>query len=431
MKLCDNPRSHPYLYTDSSTLTTVISLLLSIMYKVDNNSICSSCKQKASTNHSLQCSQCEHLYHVVCTAAACKDDQICTTTFLSNFLSTSNKKPNFTWSCDVCRTEEESSNVATLRQLINKMEKSQEEKIGALTDLVKSLAEKVDALSEAKEEDKAPVTVWPSVNVNKIKSSFIVKRAEDGRNVKPSEVRKIATDAGIPVDSVIEAASGDMFVNLPDEESRDAISQLIGQSHESNPVVKLAAKLPTISVMGVTNTDMKDQNDQLLSADAIKTDIYKQNESIAVLVDKGSKLEVVYTRAPPAGKQFYTVAVRVAPDIRDLLKKTKMKIHLGASVHNVRDRFHVRRCNHCQGLGHYAAKCPQGTPMACGFCTKAHKSDDCPDKKKDHIHHKCINCSKNEHNEVGHSAFWNNCPSYVQAQEKMAKTISYDYESSN
>jgi hypothetical protein len=145
-------------------------------------------------------------------------------------------------------------------------------------------------------------------------------------------------------------------------------------------------------------------------------------------MDLGSELRVVFTRKPPHGKKFYTVVIRVSPDIRTLLKNRRNKIHIGVSVHNIVDRFHVRRCNRCQGLGHYADKCDESKPVVCGFCAKAHLSDACPEKNKDHTHHKCINCSGEELEASGHAAFWTKCPTYVAAQEKMKKTISYDYD---
>ena len=50
------------------------------------------------------------------------------------------------------------------------------------------------------------------------------------------------------------------------------------------------------------------------------------------MIERGSNLSVVYVRSPPARKVFYTVVLRVSPDIRTLIKKMKNKIHLGVSV---------------------------------------------------------------------------------------------------
>ena len=398
------------------------------MFKVDNKSACTTCTQKINNNQCLKCVECDGIYHAVCTSAADKEAQICNISFLKSFLTPS-VKDNFTWTCDPCKTKSESDKVATLRQMMSAMSKSHSEQIAALTSSIEILSDRVNSIALNFKPDEVKPTVWSDVTrVQKVKSALVVKPDQRGNTVNSKDVRKIAADEGIPVDSVIESGNGEMFVNLPDEESRDRVSQLLVESHSDNPVVKLKSKLPSIAVYGVTSRDVKNGDDVDLSKEELAQCIYRQNGSIAALMDKGSHLSVVYVRSPPARKVFYTVVLRVSPDIRTLIKKMKNKIHMGVSVHSIVDRFHVRRCNRCQELGHYEDKCDPNNHVVCGFCAKDHKSDDCPDKNAHHSHHKCINCSGEGLNASGHSAFWPKCPAYVAAQKKMMKTIAYDYE---
>jgi hypothetical protein len=340
-------------------------------------------------------------------------------------------KENFTWICDKCKTSEEAEEVASVRQLIKAMEVSHDAKISLLSGLVKALSEKIDSLTTADKSDTAPVsnnTVWDDrerINMT-VKSALVVKPDADGNKVNLNKVKKIVSSAGIPVDSVIESTNGETFVNLPDVESRDRVSQLLEEKHGANPVVKLHSKLPSIAIMGVTARHMINDDNEEMTPEDIEQSIYNQNKSIAERIDQGSELNVVFVRKPPNNKKFYNIVVRVSPDIRALLKKKSNKIHIGVSVHRIVDRFHVRRCNRCQGLGHYADKC-DSEHVVCGFCAKDHMSDECSDKHKDHKHHKCINCSAEGKDAFGHPAFWTKCPSYMGAQEKM-KTISYDYD---
>ena len=398
------------------------------MFKLDNTSICSSCKQKVADSQCLKCAKCEGVHHAICTSAPDRDSLICNSTFLSHYLKPSTK-PNFSWVCDICKTVEETDKVASLRQLISAMSETHTAQITTLSNLVKTLSDKVDALSASKEEE-APATVWQDqarIQKLKVKSSLVVKPDERGNKVNSNAVQKIAMTAGIPIDSVIESATGETFVNAPDIESRDRVSQLLEEKHSSNPVVKLVSKLPTIAVMGITVRDMKNDDNEDLSKTELEQNIYRQNKPISQLIDQGSQLKVVFTRKPPNGKDYYTVIIRVSPDIRNVLHKMKNKIHIGVSVHSIVDRFHVKRCNRCQGLGHYADKCDTSKPSVCGFCTQHHASDVCPDKKKPHAHHKCINCAGEDRDASGHPAFWAKCPAYMAAQEKMKKTISYEY----
>ena len=56
-----------------------------------------------------------------------------------------------------------------------------------------------------------------------------MKPDDKGKKIKPADVQKIATDKSIPVDNVFQRDNGDVFVNLPDESSRDAIEEHLAE----------------------------------------------------------------------------------------------------------------------------------------------------------------------------------------------------------
>ena len=401
-------------------------------FMVNDKSVCGDCKIKVADKDCITCKTCEHLYHAVCPSAPDKDTQICTKTFLATFINYSINKPNFTWQCNACKTEEEMNEVATLKEMLVRMEKTHSTQITQLTTLVNELAVKVNGINSPALPEPSGHNVWSNKpSVSNIKSSLLAKVNEQGKKVAPKDVRKIAVDQGIPVDSVIEKDNGDLYVNLPDKDSCEKITEILQKSHETHKLVKLTSKLPTVSILDITAKDMKSDKNEELTKEDIQLSICNQNHLIKDLVANGSKLEVVYCKSPPAGKKFYTVAARVSPNIRDALKKMKMKIHFGTSVRPVVDRFHVKRCNLCQSFGHYAKDCAPDTAIACGYCTEGHKSEQCPEKDKDHTHHKCSNCLKAGITSVGHPSFWQKCPSYLAAQQKLAKTIGYEYENLN
>ena len=401
-------------------------------FLVTDKSVCGDCQVKVADKDCIMCKTCERLYHAVCPSAPDKDTQICTKTFLATFLNYSINKPNFTWQCNACKTEEEINEVATLKEMLARMEKSHSTQITQLTTLVNDLAVKVNAINPTGLPEPSSDNVWGNKgSVSKIKSSFLAKVNDQGKKVAPKDVRKIAVDQGIPVDSVIEKDNGDLYVNLPDKNSCEKIAEILQNSHKTNKLVKLISRLPTVSILDITARDMKNDANEDLTNEEIKQHICNQNHILKDLVSNGSQLEIVFCKPPPTGKKFYTVVARVAPKIREALGKMKMKIHFGTSVHSVVDRFYVKRCNLCQCFGHYAKDCAPNTPIACGFCTESHKSDQCPVKDKDHTHHKCSNCLKAGITSVGHPSFWQKCPSYLIAQKKLAKTVGYEYENLN
>ena len=169
---------------------------------------------------------------------------------------------------------------------------------------------------------------------------------------------------------------------------------------------------------GVTEEFTKDQ---------IKTGICSQNKVIGDLVNAGQELSVIYTRAPPQGKDFHHVTVRVSPEIRAAIKASGNKVFLSKKVCNVVDNFHVKRCNKCQDFGHYASKCTGDKPDVCGFCSENHKSRECELKEGPSHNHKCCNCAILGLTAEGHSTFSLKCPAYKIQQDKLKSSIAYNY----
>ena len=429
-------------------------------YEIDNVGVCSQCTKKIG-DEKIKCTHCDAYFHATCNSA----DPICRTTFLKTFHGNTIKR-NFTWSCDDCLTFTEQNKVATLSQQIAGLNQTVQKLVAShskdgiktlmdreftqltefvnteirnrITEVATTLSKQFVALkSELTNNLPVPIqppnvsgTVWDdSDRLKKVKSTMLIKPDAEGKKVNPKEVRKIVTREGIPVDSLVEVQNGNVYVNCPDKQSRDRVSDLLGESHAGNPVEKLQAKLPTVSILRVTADDMKKDDDSEFTKSELESDIYKQNKLVAQLIDNGSVLKVVYIKSPSRDQVFYTVAARVSPDIRILLHKLKNKIHMGLRVHSIVDRFHVLRCNNCMGLGHYADKCEHNT--VCGYCTENHKSDDCPDKRKPHTEHKCVNCRLSEFDPNGHPAFWSKCRAYKENQEKLKRTIGFDYTSLN
>ena len=205
------------------------------------------------------------------------------------------------------------------------------------------------------------------------------------------------------------------FINFPNQKSRDKLRPLLDTENE---IVTLKKKLPSVNLLGVTDE---------LSREDIKTGICRQNDLLGNLVDEGEELSVIYTRAPPVGKSYHQVILRVSSKIRSAIKASGNKIYLSDKVCNVVDNFHIKRCNHCQSYGHYADKCKTDTPDVCGFCGENHKSDSCMLRQSPTHTHKCINCQLEGLNGEGHSTFWRKCPAYIIQQDKLKSAIAYDY----
>ena len=125
---------------------------------------------------------------------------------------------------------------------------------------------------------------------------------------------------------------------------------------------------------------------------------------------------------------------RVTPAVRDEIRRMGNKIHIGLANYHVLDRFYIKRCNKCQSYHHYENVCNKH--VICGYCTsQEHVSKDCPKKnsspKKEHSCYNCVTSGKDESVYKGHNTMWYHCPTYIVEQNKLKKTINYDYNSLN
>ena len=430
-------------------------------FELNRSGLCNTCNKKIA-EEKLKCSHCDTYYHATCSPT----DPICTNkAFLKTFITISTNKLNFSWMCDHCLTASENDKIATISEQISVLRdavvKLTEDKTKIVDEVKSQMSQDVQELKTQMNNEFTLLTEACTSSINsqlvdvrshfqqelgtrnaqsnnpwsdqlrteKVKSALLVKPNGAGNKVDTQKVRKIVTENRIPVNSVVETQNGELFVNLPDEESRDRVSDLIEES--GNDVVKLQSKLPTVSLMGMTVKEMKNEEGEYFSKTELEESIYNLNKPIADLVDNGAVLKVVYIKPPKQDHQkFYTVVARVSPEIRKVLHKNRNKVHIGARVHNINDRFYIKRCNHCQELGHYADKCQCDHPV-CGFCAQHHDSDACPLKNKPHKDHKCINCSESNLEAKGHPAFWTKCPAYKAAQDKLKKSISFDYNTLN
>ena len=72
--------------------------------------------------------------------------------------------------------------------------------------------------------------------------------------------------------------------------------------------------------------------------------------------------------------------IRIANEIRDLLKANNDRIYYGTTVHRVMDRFDIKSCDKCHKFGYYHAECT--SIASCGYCMdESHISEHCQIRK--------------------------------------------------
>ena len=423
-------------------------------YLLSPSGVCPCCDDNAAETEIVQCRTCEKHYHAVCKNSE-KATAICVGSFFPVYRRA---KRGFGWMCDICLTKEEENKVSTMNDkfntvttqldnlttLVNNLTKLVTSKAAPNLDEIKqdlsseintritqefnqvkiSIHEELTKLKtndETSDVTPSTATVWGNQGkVKEIRTALLIKKdSASGKSVDLDKLEKTVIENRIPVNSIHVSDSGDTFVNLPNKSSSEKLQPLLKDSEPTNEIVTLKSKLPTIALLGVTREYDKPD---------IENMIIRQNAVIGTLVENGSELKVLYTKAPADGKPYHQVVLRVSPEVRHAISNCNNKVHMGRLVHTVVDRFYIRRCNICQAFGHYQDKCPTPRVPICGYCSDKHRSQDCTIKDGLKTSYNCYNCKAMDLDPRGHSTFFRNCPAYGEQQKKLKNTIDYDYK---
>ena len=383
-------------------------------HEVDGNGICSTCTSTVNDCDVLKCNDCRSFYHAICGTDTLPFGPKSNVSSFKKF-----KCENFVFCCDSCMTRRENQEASTLK-----------EQVDELKDSIKELAAEFKAF---KAESRS--TVPPKGNVNSLSESWSDKvrntstknsslcLKSSGKPVDLNFVKKIAVDNSIQVSGTSVKTNGDVYVNLSNVENRDKIVPLLAVNHPADNIVKLKSKLPTISILNV---------ETFISKEDFISKVKQQNPAIKELIELGSEFSIAFVRSDDNSEttqKYYQVVARIGDDIREQIKLNNNKIYVDLNAHRIVDLFYIKRCNWCQTFGHYQEKC-QSETFRCGFCCGPHASTTCLLKNQDVSKFTCPNCKDVNKQCSGHSRHWFKCPTYLEAQNKMKKSIPF-YSSKN
>ena len=324
-------------------------------------------------------------------------------------------------------SEQSSKDAAKIKDLEEKLKKSQNKLVEAQSDLISQFKETVQKLessvvlqSQMTESLKSLADAGGITHVNveaTPNTSAVVDKEihsliiEDTDNTafteqKWSDVLKGSVSEKlheIPVTKSTLTAKGKGYVVFPDRESRDIAAKALKDDFiviESDK--KLKTLLPKMKIFDL-DYFKKDEIEKL------KSTIPKKNPKIKALVDGGATLDVIFIREP-SDSDFYSYAViRVDPRIREEIIKNQRLIFIGTSSHYVRDHTHVTQCFTCQDYGHKcgSSHCSLNDKgkHTCLYCAGDHKSSHCSVKRD-------ANCMKTNkyRNAANHTSTSRECP---------------------
>ena len=123
---------------------------------------------------------------------------------------------------------------------------------------------------------------------------------------------------------------------------------------------------------------------------------------------------------------MFQANVRVSNNIRKFIELIGNRVYVGLSEScRVYDHFHVKRCNNCQKFNHYSDNCDKSNESVCARCAGNHGTDKCQNYERDNFIPTCYNCKLGKMANDKHEAFSTSCPTYVNAQDRLRKSIMY------
>ena len=220
----------------------------------------------------------------------------------------------------------------------------------------------------------------------------------------------------VPISSVKNLASS-ICVRFPNEKSRELAETMLKSSDILSDPTKVTTDVMSKVTLRFVPVD-------LLPEDSSRDDSHKfcleKLRAKNDLLRDCPNLSIVYFKRTLKDPNFATVALKLPVGVKSQLL-TEGRVFFHMSSVRVYHRVHVKRCPHCQGLGHYPDNCPnRGKPATCMFCSEHHNTDDCP-VKNDASRHTCSNCVRSNKTDTSHHAGSVKCPSYKDHFDRLSK----------
>ena len=391
-------------------------------YQLGTDGICSTCKVVPPEAETVTCCVCHLNFHAVC-ASCPAEEKWATKTMIQMFNATSTKR-NFTFHCDHCLTDMETNRADGEGQRIRKMEENMLAITNELKEIKKLVVPKNEVAANAKPQNiQRANNMWfnperlATVKAKPSESVLVINKANnpDVDKTNAIVVENSVIESKIPVSKSYNDKSGNLVVVCDSAESRDRLKTQVSAVNKNIEMKAPSERCPAVSIVGLSKSyehhkivEMMTQQNHFLRQFAAGNNIEDHIKIFAVKPIRGNQ-------------DVFQAFARISSVLRLGFKTFNDKVTIGLSTCKVYDQHHIKRCNNCQGLGHYYKDCPTPEVTVCANCGQNHSTRDC-----DVFADKCVNCTNTElpPEECLHKASDQNCPSLRKAQEKMKRNLN-------
>lgn len=376
-------------------------------FKLDpSDSTCPSCKEVSQAQDNLQCFMCKSVFHAACPTME-ESEKVGTKSVVNQFNRQSTKK-NFKFFCESCLTRFENDLASDDTRRLNHVEGNIKNIMTELDEIKKILKENCSKKEVSEEIPAKKDNIWfdkKRLESTKVAPTESLLQLKDSTEVNASLERAII-DNNIPVTNSFKNKTGDLIVVCDTSDSRDELQRIIQSNTENATIKPVTNKKPSITIVGLNKEYSKEEVMKLLVT---------QNQHIrlfSTVNDLAEHIEIHDIKPTRANPKVFQVFASVSDVLRGGLRNFDDKVTIGLLKCKIYDRFHIKRCNNCQGLGHYYKECPNPQNTNCAKCSQNHSTNEC---SVDVV--KCINCSK-LNKPADHTAFDPKCPCLVDLIEK-------------
>ena len=378
-------------------------------FKCDNAGTCNSCKEVVTADENLECFFCKSVFHGSCNNMA-QEEKPGTKSLVTHFNRASTQK-NFKFFCNTCLTKFEIDLASSDTARLNKVEDNIGNIKSELEEIKKLLRENVKPLAAKGSKDDG---------ISRVDNIWFDKARLESTKIPPAQpmllldndeainktVEMAIIENGIPVTKSYTNNSGKRVVVCENQESRDELQRIIASSNENAEMKSVTRKKPSITIVGLSRNYSKEE---------IINQLVSQNQYIrqfTTVNDINEHIEIHDVKPTRSNPSIFQAFASVSESLRKGFDNYKDKVTVGLTSCKIYDRFHVKRCNNCQGIGHYYKECPTPDETRCAKCSLNHPTNSCTATES-----KCINCSK-EGKESNHKAYDPKCPVLVSEIEK-------------
>ena len=378
-------------------------------FKLDQQGTCTNCQAVSVATENLQCFMCKSVFHGACPGMSA-DDKPGTKSLIELYGRPSTKK-NFKFFCDCCLTNFEVSLADSETNRLNKVE-SNISTIKQELDEIKNLLKASSKTNQGKNDSQSTSSkdsIWfdkarlESTKVPPAEPMLVMKDS-----VEASEtVEKAILENGISVTKSFKSNSGELVLVCENKDSCDKLQNIISNTTENIVTKQMNRKKPSITIVGLRK---KYEKEEVLNLLVAQNQHLKQFSTVNNINEHFEIHDIKPTRAK---ESVFQVFASVSEVLRNGLSNYNDKVTIGLINCKVYDRFLVKRCNNCQGLGHFYKDCPTPNEPRCAKCSLNHATNSCTNTETK----KCVNCAAKDL-ESDHTTFDPKCPSVVREVEK-------------